>query len=47
MDNIVVDENTPLVALNPLLYPATQHKKNLPSFNPSTQVNSVAELGVL
>ena len=37
MDNIVVDENTPLVALNPLPYPATPtRKKTLPSFNPGT-----------
>ena len=37
MENIVVDENTPLVALNPLPYPATPtRKKTLPSFNPST-----------
>ena len=37
MENIIVDENTPLVALNPLPYPATPiPKKTLPSFNPST-----------
>ena len=39
MDNIIVNENTPLITLNPLPYPATPiRKKTLPSFNPSTTV---------